>query len=173
MILKKPIMRAAIYLAALLAAIALGTAVMGEWNRAEALEATWYGPGFVGFKTASGEIFTGQDLTAASGTIPMGTVLEVTGPNGKQVPVRVNDICACPLDLAEGAAEATGVKAEGRSQVSVETVGNAAFSSSSASTATDSSASAGSSEEANRVSDDMTALPDTGAPPWVKEVVRS
>ena len=92
------------------------------------------------------------------------------------MPVRVNDICACPLDLAEGAAEATGVKAEGRSQVSVETVGNAAFSSSeasTASTATDSSASAGSSEEANRASDDVTALPDTGAPPWVKEVVRS
>ena len=74
---------------------------------------TWYGPGFIGNKTASGEIFTGQDLTAASKTLPFGTLLRVTNKdNGKSVVVRVNDrgpyVGDRVLDLSEGAMRALG-----------------------------------------------------------------
>ncbi|HEY8394499.1 MAG TPA: hypothetical protein VIK92_06865, partial [Thermaerobacter sp.] len=39
--------------------------------------ASWYGPGFYGRPTASGEIFTGREFTAAHRTLPFGTILRV------------------------------------------------------------------------------------------------
>lgn len=112
---------------------------------AQALSATWYGPGFYGSPTTSGEIYTGQDLTAAHPTAPFGMVMDVTGPNGKTVPVRINDRCSCELDLSEGAASATGVKEAGRAEVTA--------------TVSDSSKV---NEGASKPSDGLTALPDTG-----------
>ncbi len=54
--------------------------------------ASWYGPGFQGKKTASGERFNTNDLTAAHRTLPFGTVLIVENQlNGKRVKVRIND----------------------------------------------------------------------------------
>jgi rare lipoprotein A len=35
--------------------------------------ASWYGPGFVGQRTASGEVYNRDDLTAASRRLPLGT----------------------------------------------------------------------------------------------------
>lgn len=69
---------------------------------------TWYGPGFYGSHTASGEVYTGQDYTAAHPSLPFGTLVTVNG-----VTVRVNDRCSCELDLSEAAAEAAGVKGSG------------------------------------------------------------
>ncbi len=40
--------------------------------------ASWYGPGFQGRRTASGERFNTQDLTAAHRTLPFGTRVKVT-----------------------------------------------------------------------------------------------
>jgi hypothetical protein len=55
-------------------------------------ECTWYGPGFAGHPTASGEPFDPNALTAASPWLPFGTQLKVTDlSSGLSVQVRVND----------------------------------------------------------------------------------
>lgn len=54
--------------------------------------ASWYGPGFNGRATASGEIYDMYDHTAAHKTLPLGTVVEVRNrDNGKRTQVRIND----------------------------------------------------------------------------------
>lgn len=54
--------------------------------------ATYYHNKFNGRKTASGEVFNNNKLTAAHRTYPFGTILRVTNPiNGKSVVVKVND----------------------------------------------------------------------------------
>lgn len=52
--------------------------------------ATWYGPGFAGRRTASGEVFDPRQLTAAHRTLPFGTRLNVC-LRGRCVVVRIND----------------------------------------------------------------------------------
>jgi len=53
---------------------------------------SWYGPGFHGRRTASGEVFDTHALTAAHRTLPFGSQLEVTNvKSGKTIRVRVND----------------------------------------------------------------------------------
>jgi rare lipoprotein A len=55
-------------------------------------KAAWYGPGFEGRKTASGERFDSRKFTAAHKTLPFGSVVRVTNlGNGLSVTVRVND----------------------------------------------------------------------------------
>ena len=55
-------------------------------------EASWYGPGFNGKKTASGEKFDMNKLTAAHKKLPFGTKVRVTNlNNNKRVIVRIND----------------------------------------------------------------------------------
>jgi rare lipoprotein A (peptidoglycan hydrolase) len=71
--------------------------------------ASWYGPGFQGRKTASGEIFDQNKLTAASRTLPFGTRLTVQNmQNGKSCEVVINDrgpyVSGRGLDLSLGAA---------------------------------------------------------------------
>lgn len=54
--------------------------------------ASWYGARFQGRKTASGEPFDKEDLTAAHRTLPFGTIVRVVEPETrKSVVVRVND----------------------------------------------------------------------------------
>jgi rare lipoprotein A len=54
--------------------------------------ASYYGPGFHGRKTASGERFDQNAMTAAHRTVRFGTCLRVVNmENGKSVEVRVND----------------------------------------------------------------------------------
>lgn len=55
-------------------------------------KATWYGGKFHGRKTASGERFDKQKLTAAHRSLPFGTVVKVVNElNGAEVTVRIND----------------------------------------------------------------------------------
>jgi len=55
-------------------------------------KATYYGAAVQGHKTASGEIFDKDSLTAAHKTIPFGTIVEVTNlANGKSIQVRITD----------------------------------------------------------------------------------
>ncbi len=55
-------------------------------------EASWYGPGFNGRRTASGEVFNMHALSAAHRTLPLPSFVRVTNiRNGKSVIVRVND----------------------------------------------------------------------------------
>jgi rare lipoprotein A (peptidoglycan hydrolase) len=54
--------------------------------------ASYYGPGFQGEKTASGEIFDARELVAAHRTLPLGSVVRVTNlRNGRSVVLRVID----------------------------------------------------------------------------------
>lgn len=54
--------------------------------------ASWYGPRFHGRRTASGERYNMNDLTAAHRTLPFGTLVEVRNVrNGRSVVVRIND----------------------------------------------------------------------------------
>lgn len=75
---------------------------------------SWYGPGFHGKKTASGERFNQNDLTAAHPTLPMPSILRVTNlANGQSVIVRVNDRGPFKkgriVDLSKKAAERIGM----------------------------------------------------------------
>ncbi len=57
-------------------------------------KASYYGvhDGYNGKRTASGEVFNTNDLTAAHRTIPFNTVVTVKNlSNGKTVTVRIND----------------------------------------------------------------------------------
>lgn len=79
------------------------------------ITASWYHTGKV---TANGERFKPDGLTAASKTLPFGTMLEVTNPdNGESVVVRINDrgpyIKGRQLDLSRGAARELGIMDEG------------------------------------------------------------
>lgn len=90
-------------------ALALG-AVQNE-AQAEPVVSSWYGPGFEGALTASGEVFNPWDYTAAHPYLPFGTVLEVCYSDC--VTVRVTDrgpfIAGRGLDLSQGAAQAVGL----------------------------------------------------------------
>jgi rare lipoprotein A len=87
-------------------------------DHAEAEEAlaSWYGPGFAGLPTASGEPFDPYGYTAAHKTLPFGTQLAVSY-GGVSVQVTVNDrgpyAGARELDLSQGAAEYLGLTAAG------------------------------------------------------------
>ena len=75
--------------------------------------ASWYGPGFHGNTTASGEVYDQYAMTAAHKTLPFGTELRVTNTaNGRSVVVRINDrgpfVDGRDLDLSRAAAEALG-----------------------------------------------------------------
>ncbi len=87
-------------------------------DRAEAREglASWYGPGFRGLPTASGETFDPQGYTAAHKTLPFGADL-VVNYKGRSVAVTVNDrgpyVGARELDLSRAAARALGLTRAG------------------------------------------------------------
>jgi len=78
-------------------------------------EASWYGPGFHGKYTASGEIFNQNDLTAAHPTLPMPSLVRVTNlSNGKSLIVRVNDRGPFKshriIDLSKASAQKLGIR---------------------------------------------------------------
>jgi rare lipoprotein A len=54
--------------------------------------ASWYGPNFNGKKTANGERFNAESLTAAHPSLPFGSLVRVVNPrNGRFELVRIND----------------------------------------------------------------------------------
>jgi rare lipoprotein A len=76
--------------------------------------ASWYGPGFEGAMSASGEMFSQGDLTAAHPWLPFGTRVRVTNlDNGRSVVVRINDrgpyAVDRVLDVSEAAAQFLGM----------------------------------------------------------------
>jgi rare lipoprotein A len=85
----------------------------GEVRAVEEGHASYYGAKFNGRRTASGERYDPNKLTAAHKTLPIGTRLRVTrtskGQDGPSVEVRVNDRCGCThgrvLDLSLAAAK--------------------------------------------------------------------
>jgi len=84
-------------------------------GKVDMVVATWYGDEFRGSRTASGEVFKPEGLTAAHKSLPFGTCLQVGNPrNGKSIVVRVNDrgpfTPGRNLDLSAGAARAIGMR---------------------------------------------------------------
>jgi len=80
--------------------------------------ASWYGPGFQGQQTASGQRFDQEQMTAASRTLPFGTKLLVQNPhNGRSCNVVINDrgpfIRGRGLDLSHAAARHLGISGIG------------------------------------------------------------
>lgn len=66
------------------------TSVSENWS--EQGIASWYGPGFDGKRTASGEVYDMEELTAAHRRLPFGTRVQVTNlDNGRRAVVRIND----------------------------------------------------------------------------------
>jgi rare lipoprotein A (peptidoglycan hydrolase) len=95
------------------------------WGHAEKGIASWYGPGFHGRRTASGEIFNQEAMTAAHKKLPFGTIVRVKNcRNGRVVKVRINDrgpfIRGRIIDLSKGAARHLGMIHDGIVPVRVE-----------------------------------------------------
>ena len=76
--------------------------------------ASWYARYFHGRRTANGERYDQNQLTAAHKTLPFGTVVRVRSEvNGKEVDVRINDrgpfVAGRVIDLSQAAANALGM----------------------------------------------------------------
>jgi rare lipoprotein A len=87
--------------------------------------ASWYGPGFHGRKTASGERFDQNKLTAAHRSLPLDTVVKVTNlDNGKAVKVAINDrgpyVGNRVIDLSRAAANKLDMTEDGTARVRIE-----------------------------------------------------
>lgn len=117
---------------ALIAALAVsGCASSRSARHGVAVErgiASWYGPGFHGRTTASGERYDMWAMTAAHRTLPFGTVVEVRNlENGRRVRVKINDrgpfVGKRVIDLSRSAAEAIGMVGPGTALVEIVAVG--------------------------------------------------
>lgn len=80
--------------------------------------ASWYGPGFHGRRTASGERFNTHALTAAHRTLPFGTRVRVRNARtGRSVVVRINDRGPYShgriIDLSRASASVLGISGVG------------------------------------------------------------
>jgi rare lipoprotein A len=98
---------------------AVGTVVVGM--------ASWYGPGYHGKATASGEIFNMHELTAAHAAWAFGTKVKITLlSNGRHVVVRVNDRFpghkGRVIDVSKSVAEKIGLIGPGVGKVRLEIV---------------------------------------------------
>ncbi len=87
-------------------------------------KASWYGEKFHGRKTANGESFNMNAMTAAHRTLPFGTKVEVTDlDSGKKVIVRINDRGPYSggriIDLSKKAASKLGIIKKGVARVHI------------------------------------------------------
>ena len=74
------------------ASLAIATFLAPTMSHASCGHASWYGPGFHGRKTASGQKFNQNALTAAHRSIKFGNKVKVTNKsNGRSVIVTIND----------------------------------------------------------------------------------
>ncbi len=79
---------------------------------------SWYGDDFAGRKTASGEMYNPDDLTAAHRTLPFGTILDIENlENGRKIRIRINDrgpfVESRILDISKKAAESLDILKKG------------------------------------------------------------
>ena len=111
--------------------------INGRWYRpaldpdyVETGVASWYGTQFHGRKTANGEIFDMNLLSAAHTTLPMPSMAEVENlENGRRVTVRINDRGPFAdnrlIDLSREAARRLGFEQQGLARVRVRYLGPA------------------------------------------------
>jgi len=108
----------------LLSLVVVGTAGFAAAQTEEGT-ANFYGDKFQGKKTASGEVFDKNGLTASHKKLPFGTKVKVTNvENGKSVVVTVNDRMAASnpavIDVTHRAAEELDFAKSGTAKVKVE-----------------------------------------------------
>jgi rare lipoprotein A len=128
---------AAVLAAALLAACAAAPRQVAHSQRgsgtaavprgAEVGIASWYGPGFQGRRTASGQRYDMYAMTAAHKTLPFGTRVRVTNlANRRSVVLTINDrgpfVKGRIIDVSKRAAQALGFERQGKTKVSVQTL---------------------------------------------------
>ena len=113
----------------LVAALALGlfAVIPVATAAAQCGGASWYGPGFHGKKTASGQKFNENAMTAAHKTLPFGTVVKVTDQRtGKSIKVTITDRGPFHkgrvIDLSKAAAAKLGTKNSGVGKVCLDRV---------------------------------------------------
>lgn len=109
----------------------------GQWyvptaepNYSENGSASWYGADFQGRRTASGELFDSEALTAAHPTLPIPSLVQITNlENGREVIVRVNDRGPFHadrlIDVSRKTAEVLGFERQGAARVNVRYLGPA------------------------------------------------
>jgi rare lipoprotein A len=87
--------------------------------------ASWYGPDFHHKRTANGEVFDMNEVTAAHNTLPLPSIVRVTNlENGRSLLVRVNDrgpfVNGRIIDVSRRTAQLLGFEAKGTAKVRVE-----------------------------------------------------
>ncbi len=116
---------AALAILAALPALAFLALAAVPLRAAEEGLASWYGGKFQGRRTANGEIFDTEQLTAAHRTLPFGTRVKVTSlEDGRSVVVRINDrgpfVEGRVIDLSRAAAARIGIAGRGVGPVRLE-----------------------------------------------------
>lgn len=96
-----------------------------DYNYDEVGYASWYGPDFHNKRTANGEIFDMNMLSAAHKTLPLPSVIRVTNlQNGRSLILRVNDrgpfVNDRILDVSRKGAQLLGFKDQGTTKIRVE-----------------------------------------------------
>ena len=96
-----------------------------DYRYSETGIASWYGPGFHGKRTANGEVYDENGLTAAHKTLPMPSMVRVTNlENGRSIEVRVNDRGPFPagrlIDMTRRGAQLLGFIDRGTARVRVD-----------------------------------------------------
>ena len=104
------------------AAVVVADASAAEW--AETGTASWYGPGFAGRPTASGETYDPHNLTAAHRSLPLGSLVRVHNlDNDRHMVVRINDrgpfVRGRVIDVSQAAAEVLGFRTDGLTKVRI------------------------------------------------------
>lgn len=105
--------------------VTVKTEASGEPVLEQVGEASFYGKGFHGKKTASGETFNQNELTAAHPTLPLGSEATVTNlETGKSVEVEINDrgpyAKGRDLDVSKAAAKKLEMTEDGVAPVKIE-----------------------------------------------------
>ena len=96
-------------------------------NKVKQGVASWYGPGFHGKKTATGEIFDMNAMTAAHKTLPIPSYARVTNlENNRSIIVRINDrgpyVGNRELDLSYAAAKNLDLDQEGLGDIEIKPI---------------------------------------------------
>ena len=84
---------------------------------------SWYGPGYEGHRTPSGDKFNSKHFSAST-TLPLGSIVRVTNlQNGRSVDVVINDrgpiAAGRSIDLSAAAAQRTGLTKKGIGHVKI------------------------------------------------------
>lgn len=91
--------------------------------------ASWYGPGYHGRRTASGDVYDMDRMTAAHRTLPFGTMVRVENvDNGRSVDLRINDrgpfVSGRIVDVSRAAARELGMIVPGTAPVRLVVLGD-------------------------------------------------